>query len=454
MSEKHFAPWNPDKRLADPFIIVLLSIILFLFSSKYYFVSCNTCLFTDTRPIIDGRVEDVILDFSAYSHFSLLNNSQTRTNIFTKAINNINISSWDKVLLSVHAAESGNFATGSILSKNVSGVAGNSFRPTWNFSYRNMGSPPSLLEFLEIKRAMGCSYAASILEARLAAKIDKKYINIENNSYNSMLARLLYFGVTSALLTLFSIVFIIYLCIHRVSRAKLPNLRLSGRAVTIVLLGWFTTLLIVNNVSIIFLNAAPGLKPIILTASYCIHALLGTTYICWAEDISFGKLLKNMTNAKYVTAIMFGIGFFSIIFLAALVINMLANLSPHSSKLAKNIIAESLLHPANQFWDTITLFILVVIVAPIFEEFMFRGVLLSWLSNCNNFGIRFRHCTAITITSLCFGIAHMQISEIPFFSVMGAILSFALMRSGNLLVPIISHSLWNAIIFFSIMILS
>ncbi len=84
-----------------------------------------------------------------------------------------------------------------------------------------------------------------------------------------------------------------------------------------------------------------------------------------------------------------------------------------------------------------------VIVAPIFEELIFRGVLSSWLSVCRHlntkFGVIFGNLIAVIITSVAFGLAHMQFFGFPFFAVMGLILSFAFMHGGNLAFAIVAH---------------
>jgi membrane protease YdiL (CAAX protease family) len=56
---------------------------------------------------------------------------------------------------------------------------------------------------------------------------------------------------------------------------------------------------------------------------------------------------------------------------------------------------------------------MVVIVAPVFEELIFRGILLSWLSNSGRlnakFGAQFGRCMAVVIAGVSFGVAHMQL---------------------------------------------
>ncbi len=91
--------------------------------------------------------------------------------------------------------------------------------------------------------------------------------------------------------------------------------------------------------------------------------------------------------------------------------------------------------------DSVALFVFFCtagIAAPFFEEFLFRGFLLSSLT---------RYLPvwgAITVSSLVFAIAHLNLSEIIPLMALGMVLGFIYTRSRNLLAPILLHSLWNS----------
>lgn len=74
------------------------------------------------------------------------------------------------------------------------------------------------------------------------------------------------------------------------------------------------------------------------------------------------------------------------------------------------------------------------------EELLFRGVMLPALGMDH---------VAVIVSSLCFGILHLSGSEqwpyVIWATIIGIILGYSALLSGNLLVPIIAHMLTNLI---------
>ncbi len=82
-------------------------------------------------------------------------------------------------------------------------------------------------------------------------------------------------------------------------------------------------------------------------------------------------------------------------------------------------------------------FITAAILAPIFEEILFRGFLLASLTKyLPNWG-------AIALSSLIFAIAHLSPSEILPLTTLGMVLAFVYTKTKNLLSPMLLHCLWN-----------
>jgi len=77
------------------------------------------------------------------------------------------------------------------------------------------------------------------------------------------------------------------------------------------------------------------------------------------------------------------------------------------------------------------------IAAPVFEEIMFRGFLLPSLTRYVPLWL------AITVSGFVFAIAHLSLSEVIPLTTLGIIMGIIYTRSGNLLAPILLHSLWN-----------
>ena len=83
------------------------------------------------------------------------------------------------------------------------------------------------------------------------------------------------------------------------------------------------------------------------------------------------------------------------------------------------------------------------IVQPIFEEFLFRGLLFKGLKE--KFGGRL----TVLITSILFVIAHIQYDFIILILVLfpnALILGFARLKTGNLTIPIILHCINNIVV--------
>lgn len=80
-----------------------------------------------------------------------------------------------------------------------------------------------------------------------------------------------------------------------------------------------------------------------------------------------------------------------------------------------------------------------VICAPIFEEFIFRGIILE--------SVRRRRgvIAAWLLSSLCFGLAHGLPSQMVGAGVIGLVLGYVYIRSGSLFSGILLHGLNNAL---------
>ena len=101
----------------------------------------------------------------------------------------------------------------------------------------------------------------------------------------------------------------------------------------------------------------------------------------------------------------------------------------------------------NSYFAFILLFITTTILAPFFEEIVFRGVLLPVLAR--EFGI----ILGIIISSFIFALAHLSISEFPPLFVLGIGLGATRLLSGRLASSIFMHSFWNGLTFLNLFLL-
>lgn len=90
----------------------------------------------------------------------------------------------------------------------------------------------------------------------------------------------------------------------------------------------------------------------------------------------------------------------------------------------------------NEVWYLVSVAIIISIIAPISEEFVFRGLILTRLM------ARFGLWTGIGLSSLLFGIFHINFFGSFLFAVVASLL---FLKTGNLLIPILLHMVNNTI---------
>ena len=88
-----------------------------------------------------------------------------------------------------------------------------------------------------------------------------------------------------------------------------------------------------------------------------------------------------------------------------------------------------------------------VVLAPLFEEIIFRGALLPVLAH------RFGPLAGVLWSGLLFGMAHISIGELAPLTVLGVGLGLVRMSSGRLLPSVLMHGTWNAVTFLNLLLL-
>ena len=88
-----------------------------------------------------------------------------------------------------------------------------------------------------------------------------------------------------------------------------------------------------------------------------------------------------------------------------------------------------------------------VVLAPLFEEVIFRGALLPVLTE--SVGVFW----GVVLSGLTFGLAHISIGELAPLTVLGIGLALLRLSSGRLLPCVVMHALWNAVTFFNLLLL-
>jgi uncharacterized protein len=91
------------------------------------------------------------------------------------------------------------------------------------------------------------------------------------------------------------------------------------------------------------------------------------------------------------------------------------------------------------FWLRMYLMTLAVVLAPLFEEILFRGIGLPLVAR------KWGAAPAVVIVSLFFAAIHFHLpSMVPLF-VIAAAFSLAYIHSGSIVVPIVMHGLFNGV---------
>ncbi len=160
----------------------------------------------------------------------------------------------------------------------------------------------------------------------------------------------------------------------------------------------------------------------------------------WSKnpDWSFSEVLTTKGIKPWLPGIL-GMVLVSIAFSLAMFWLQLAILYPAFPWLAELLLAP-IETPGGVGYEYFTLLTL-VILAPIVEEFVFRGVFLT------RFAAKTSMWGGILISSLLFGVLHLDFVGAFLF---GIIASLLYLRTGNLLLPILFHMLNNALAALSI----
>lgn len=86
-------------------------------------------------------------------------------------------------------------------------------------------------------------------------------------------------------------------------------------------------------------------------------------------------------------------------------------------------------------------FINICILAPLWEELFFRGVLLR------RFTIKWSPQKSIIVSSILFGLIHLNPLTIVFAFALGCVLGYAYLKTKSIVVPIVLHSFSNFLAF-------
>ena len=177
--------------------------------------------------------------------------------------------------------------------------------------------------------------------------------------------------------------------------------------------------------------------PPLLIVYYQIKSLNG--------EFNFSKDYFQFNFSSLKDAIIYGIKGWLTIIPFVLLISVIMNILIDNQN-GSNPLLEIVLNNKN-YISFFILFVTTTLLAPFFEEIIFRGVLLPTLSR--DFGIIW----GIIVSAFIFALAHLSIGEMPPLFVLGIGLGITRVASGSLLSSVIMHSLWNGLTFLNLFLL-
>jgi membrane protease YdiL (CAAX protease family) len=170
-----------------------------------------------------------------------------------------------------------------------------------------------------------------------------------------------------------------------------------------------------------------------------VSALVWTGFFLHAENITWSRAFGFGGPGQW-KAILFGI------MAAILVLPAAMWLQDLSAKLMEMVrvhaepqaVVQALQKPAAPRGETAFLGVFAIIVAPIAEETMFRGILYPSIKQAGHPRL------ALWFTSILFGISHFSLVILVPLTVFALVLVLLYELTGNLIAPIVAHSLFNA----------
>lgn len=340
---------------------------------------------------------------------------------------------WDRAAWAVDAREAGDADLAESLRHGApAGPQGEAFAAAWAAAYEDGPLPAA------VPPPLAGTRAAVLLENRLRARQALPALPVPQPD----LGRLLLLGALVSLLLLGGGVTVIVLLItHRRPMPPQPAWGMDGRAALLVVLGWLVGYFVLSTAGVAALQALPQGRLWALPLGYLGHAAFGTWLLMRVEGLSFRGLLARVApRARARRALAWapafvGLAVLTIFFVGVAMAPFLKG-RPNPQQEVQDLLASA------QGWPIqAALFLTIAVLAPCFEELMFRGFLLPWAAP------RWGGGRALAFSSLLFGFIHLQPWALPTLASLGLVLGLAVRRGGSLWTSILVHGCWNASIF-------
>lgn len=191
---------------------------------------------------------------------------------------------------------------------------------------------------------------------------------------------------------------------------------------------------------------APYLMPLDSTLSYVIQTAFSLLFLDVLPIISTALILKTPMKQTcgriYSKPKYFGraLGMFPALYSLAIITNLLTMLL---SRLFVNTDLNDSFNTMNDFTAPnmtcgIILFVEMAVLAPLFEEFWFRGLIMESLRPFGN-GV------AIFISALLFGLTHANFAQFFYAFVFGIFLGYIAIQTRSIVTTIVMHAMFNTV---------
>lgn len=351
---------------------------------------------------------------------------------------------WDRALAGVLAAERGDLEAGARLARAgaLPGPAGEAFARCWDRAYGD-GPAPTPAQRDQVRGALGDGWAAGLLETRLEARDGRDGAAARRRAGDRVLRRLAaasLLGLGAGLAALAGLGVGVALLLRRTRPPLPPAPQVPGRILALALLGWYLGLLLSGTVVSPVVQALPFLRPYALSLNVGLHAGWGLLLLRGALGPGWGGLGRSLWAGPPGRALAWGLAHLALavplVLAVAWAVGPLVRRFPTPQRELVDALAG--LQGAGPL---LAAGLTVAVAAPLFEEVLFRGVLLPALAR------RWGWTWGVVGSGLLFGAIHLQPAGLPTLATLGMVLALAYRAGGSLLAPVLVHALWNGAIF-------
>ncbi len=418
-------PWSPDPSWADP-LIITLALFCLLGVGLTLRGRAQAPPSSVAGPTIQGRVLE--LSLGARLVFRTPQELPTAKDLPQAA---------DRAIAAVLLAEQQRIAEARELMM-ASPRPSDAFQRAFEMAYGDQ-EPASVGD---LRADLGQGLALRLMQAKLAPKSAQEGLRKSAlDAWMKRFALLSIFGSIALALLVIGLGTGVWLAISQQPWPQLYTWEMSGRALLLVLLGWFAAFFLSNLFAAALLaSAPPALRAFAIPLGYALHASVGIALMCKAEGCSWQELRARVFPGPAAKSLAFAPLFVGLGLSAALMVGLLLAPLMRGHGNPQQELMEGLLR-LKGWLPTATLFLTIAVLAPCFEELLMRGLLMGWLRS------RKGAVLALVISALVFGAIHLQPLALPTLSLLGAAFGLGVQRSGDLRTSILAHGLWNGGLF-------